>query len=935
MSKWGLQPKILSLALVPMMLVALLISIFFIQSHYHASQKSLIERGISLSSNIALASEYDLAIHNHEGLKKISALATNNSSDIRSIVFFDTNLRPISIVGDTLNNENFDTKIFTQPTKKQPAEKNNYKPFIIKKDGIVFYAPIITDSHPALSKAKSKTLDDFPNNNIIGYVSTFISNDSIKAERLLYLVISILLSLFGLLVGVILAKRVSNNVTIPIHKMIEGVNHIKDGHLESRIQSNAKTELRILEEGINAMAEQLERNQDKLQLAVEQSTQDLQDTLKTLEINNLELDLARKQAIEASRVKTEFLANMGHEIRTPMNGVIGFTNLLLKTELDNKQKDFLYDIKRSALNLLSIIDDILDYSKIEAGKMSIERYPFDLRECVDDVFSMLGSAANKKGLELASLIYSDVPKSLLGDPIRIKQIITNLVNNAIKFTHSGSIEVHAEIETETSSDIILKIQIKDTGIGLTESQKERLFRAFSQADSTTKRVFGGTGLGLVISKSLVEKMQGKIEVESEANKGSNFWFTIKCERTETNEDQYLTTQALAHKSALVFEPQSASRLSLNQMLEEVRMNVSSFNSLEDLNTEIELYNQSGKTVEVIIIGGKNFKRKQEQLKEICQIAAELDCPVITFSTSQDIDELNDLQNLGVTRALRKPLSYRNLYNSLLDLLRNSEHEEEPSLEVTNRKLLKNADVLAVDDNPANLRLVKILLEDLDINVDTAESGIEAISLSKNKIYDTIFMDIQMPEMDGLEATKTIRANKTNAQTPVIALTAHAMANEKEVLLSSGMDDYLTKPVSENDLIQTLLKWTKQIHTSKEYQTYEHSNEEQTIDWELSLKLANNNTELAVDMLKMLVDSNPKTRQDIHAAYQSQEFDTLLSHVHKLHGASSYIGAPRLKRLSASYETKLKKKYYNQLEEVHQQLLTELEKISKESELYIE
>lgn len=935
MSKWGLEPRILSLALVPTLLVALLMSIFFIQNHYRASQKSLIERGSSLSSNIALAGEYDLAIHNHENLKKISSLAVDSSSDISSIAFFDTNLRPVSIAGSVQNNKVFDIQSFGRSLETQSEQKNNYQQFNIKDDGIVFYAPVIASSGASLAESEDNALYYSTNHNIIGYVATFMSNDSIKTERLIYLITSIVFSLLGLIIGIVLAKRMSNNVTTPINKMIEGVNLIKEGHLESRIQSNAQTELRILEEGINAMAEQLERNQDELQLAVEQSTQDLQDTLETLEINNLELDLARKQAIEASRVKTEFLANMGHEIRTPMNGVIGFTNLLLKTELNNKQKDFLYDIKRSALNLLSIIDDILDYSKIEAGKMSIERYPFDLRECVDDVFSMLGPTANKKGLELASLIYSDVPKSLLGDPIRIKQIITNLVNNAIKFTNSGSVEVHAEIEAETNSEIILKIQIKDTGIGLTDSQKERLFKAFSQADSTTKRVFGGTGLGLVISKSLVEKMQGKIEVESEANKGSNFWFTIKCERSETNENQYLTTQALTNKAALIFEPQSATRLAMTQMLEEVRMSVSSFDSLEDLSTEIELYSQSGKSVEVIIIGGKTFKRKHEQLREICQIASELKCPIITFGTSQDVDELNNLQALGVTRALRKPLSYRNLYNSLLDLLRGGEHEESQHLEVTNRKVLKNADVLAVDDNPANLRLVKILLEDLDINVDTAENGIEAISLSKNKVYDAIFMDIQMPEMDGLEATKTIRANNTNAQTPIIALTAHAMTNEKEILLSSGMDDYLTKPVSENDLIRTLLKWTKQIHTPKEYHTFEHSHEEQTIDWELSLKLANNNTELAIDMLKMLVDSNQQTRQDIHAAYQAQEFDTLLSHVHKLHGASSYIGAPKLKRLSSSYETKLKKKYYNQLEDVHNQLLAELEKINKESELYIE
>jgi two-component system sensor histidine kinase BarA len=769
-----------------------------------------------------------------------------------------------------------------------------------------------------------------------------MSQDFSLLSRYGTIITTVLISLIGLLIGGFLARRMSTSVTEPIVSMAKGVDKIKDGKLDTRISSDASAELKTLQDGINLMAESMEHNQEEMQQAVDQATEDLRETLETLEVNNLELDIARRQAVEASRIKTEFLANMSHEIRTPMNGVIGFTDLLLKTELNNKQKDFLFDIKRSASGLLSIIDDILDYSKIEAGKMSFERYPFDLRECVDDVFKILGPNASQKGIELVSLIYSDVPKALLGDPIRIKQIITNLLNNAVKFTKSGSVELYAEVESEGKKGLKLKIQVKDSGIGLTKEQQNNLFKAFSQADSTTTREFGGTGLGLVISKSLVEKMGGNIGVESQEGEGSTFWFTLQCERAESLPEDGLTGEFLAAKSVLVFDPHPATRLSLTQMLEDWQMQVRSFEKIDDLMTEVDLYAQSGKNVDLIIIGGQRFRRRMQRIEHICdKVNNQLGCPVITFSTSSDVDFLEHLSTLGVARAMEKPITYRALYNSLIELLRSNkinktETKELPTIQ--NASELKGSYVLAVDDNPANLRLVSTLLKDLKVKVDTADSGMQAVALSKDKVYDAILMDIQMPEMNGLEATRTIRANATNQSTPIIALTAHAMANERELLLDSGMDDYMTKPVSEQDLVNVLLKWTQadaSLNTVVQEPEKNSSGKEKTLNWELSLKLANNKADLAKDMLKMMVESNHETGRVIHAAYQAQDFDELLQHIHKLHGASCYVGTPRLKSLSNQYETKLKKQQYNLLEDLHAELIAELKAINEEAQPYIE
>ena len=368
--------------------------------------------------------------------------------------------------------------------------------------------------------------------------------------------------------------------------MVQAVDRIREGKLESRVSGQLIGELNFLKNGVNAMAQSLGDYHDEMQKSIDQATIDLRESLEQFEIQNVELDIAKRKAQEANKVKSEFLANMSHELRTPLNGVIGFTRQVLKTPLTDTQRDYLQTIERSAANLLAIINDILDFSKLDAGKMVIEKVPFSLRESVEETLTLLAPSAHKKNIELSLRVNHELPDSYIGDAMRIKQILINLASNAIKFTDEGFVNIEIGSEVISDQSAILKVTVSDSGIGMNAKQQESIFEAFGQADQSVTRLYGGTGLGLVISQRLVSEMNGEIGFHSQEQKGSTFWFTFQCDVNPIPDSGSLSPSLLSEQRILYFESHQHSSLATSEILEKWQMKVTNVSTIEEVNAAI-------------------------------------------------------------------------------------------------------------------------------------------------------------------------------------------------------------------------------------------------------------------------------------------------------------------------------------------------------------
>ena len=942
MRRYGLRSRVIIYNLLPIIIVGMFFAGYFIFVRYNHLEDDAVNRANAVLMPLSQAIESPMQRNDQPEVRRlISYLLQKNAGTIKSIAVFNASGTAYSVASHAGTLSGMKTKI---------SEKTRLRTVVAISGGsIIIRTPILRGlSEPEATNTQGTPLwyadrnressrEVPPELSVIGYIEAELDYSSNLIRLYQDTAVSLIVVLTGFIISLVFAFNIIREIVEPISRMNRAIMSIREGQLDTRITGAMHGELERLRSGINSMARAIADYHDEMQNSIDQATSDLNETLTDLENKNAQLDFANRKAREAARLQTEFLANMSHELRTPLNGVIGFAVQLGKTDLTEHQKDYLRTIESSAKHLLAIINNILDFSKLEAGRLSFEKIPFSLRDTVYDTVNLLLPTVYEKNIDLSVDIDSGVPDLVVGDPLRLQQILTNILGNAVKFTNQGSVTLTMSSSglVSPNSEILIEAQVSDTGIGISPSQLKTIFRPFTQANASISRTFGGTGLGLVITAKLLSKMGGSITVKSNIGKGSRFSMSIPLATAPVEAERIALPARLAECQVLLVDRDDWSRISYANMLSSIGASPIAVQDPDSIPSIA-----SGRPAAAVI-----SLCTTSPVPELRGIAALLPrgIPVIALLNSQDNTVIEELRKTGASAVLPKPARVTALRNALASAAQKKDGTSAGSVAApqaedthhaaaapakdagTERKApaadLIPCRVLAADDNPANLKLMSIMLSAIVTEPVMAASGEEAVSIAGERKLDLILMDIQMPVMDGVSAMKAIRSGGgPNADTPVIAVTALAIPEERRRLLDLGMNGFLTKPVEEESLLEivkaarkgTLEELSKSAAAmpaddmaGKAAGSFISSEASSSLfDPAGAVRRAAGQKKIAKEMLSLLLASVPEVQEAI-ASLSSVKPEKLAGLVHKFAGGAACCGIMDARKLSNIIESAIR------------------------------
>lgn len=873
--------KVILLACLPVIVISLVLSVHMVKTRMNDIGQSLLRQGQLIARNLAPVCELGLFAGDNEFLQK---LADNTLRDpiVKAVSIISADRRVhVQVLASRSN-----TISMTGPVTRAPHT-------------LLFTEPVYQTGTP---------IDEYgggiQNNTVIGWVTVEISQDEAMRKRKEVLENGFSIGLLGALISILIGLRLEKGISKPILNLTSAIERMQDGDLDARADGHAKGELAVLQTGFNSLADIIRASQRDLTQQVDNATEQLRKNVIELAKKNIELDQARKKAVELGDEKSNFLFNMSHEIRTPLNAILGYNTLLEKTELGQQQKEYAQIVHQASKQLLSVIDDILSYARLESGKVVLEEVPFNLMECCEDVMALMTPLAMEKELDFALIAVSEIPASVIGDPNRLTQVLSNLVSNALKFTEMGYVAVEIGTDDENTHDPWIKIAVRDTGIGMSQEVQPQIFEQFQQGDNTITRRFGGTGLGLTIVSRLTRLMQAHIDVDSSEGYGTTFTIRLPLKLPDKELAQSdIEPSELAGLRCLLYDSSEIERDAVKALFELWRMDVVIATHLNEVIPILDKENADGTRGVDLVFGG--LRLRQNDITDLADALTALRThysgPVLLLLNHEKQARDPRLHLDDKMLVVSRPIRHRLVYDQIRSLI----HPEtaRPSVRATAEKSKQGSTIgglriLLAEDNDLNRRLLMTLADQKGATVISAHDGQQAMSIACAEPLDLILLDLHLPELDGIELARQIRGLAGSmGQVPIIAFTADIFRGKKEPLKSAGFNGCVFKPIDENLLWACIDDALQGLDTARCWP----GQEDPEAFREQALRARAQEIRESSTLLPELSDQFISARNAIATALSTGNRDEILKQSHDISGVAGIFGYTQVALAAAAIE----------------------------------